>query len=73
MINDILPLNVDFSLIDGFTKKYNANKLVYFEITENINSAIEREKQIKSGSRKKKFELIESINIEWHDLFESII
>ena len=40
-------------LIDGFTKKYNVNKLVYFETANDINSAISREKQIKAGSRKK--------------------
>ena len=41
-------------LIDGFTKKYNVNKLVYFETTNDINSAIKREKQIKAGSNKRK-------------------
>ena len=55
-------------LIDGFTKKYNLNKLVYFEITNDINSAIQREKQIKAGSRQKKTDLINSINAEWKDL-----
>ena len=55
-------------LVDGFTKKYNVNKLVYMEATENINSAIEREKQIKGWRRSKKNELIASINPEWKDL-----
>jgi putative endonuclease len=54
----------------GFTKKYNITKLVYVEIGDDINLAIAREKQIKAGSRKKKIELIESINPEWKDLFE---
>ena len=54
----------------GFTKKYNITKLVYFESGDDINLAILREKQIKAGSRKKKIELIESINPEWKDLFE---
>ena len=54
----------------GFTKKYNITKLVYFESGDDINLAIAREKQIKAGSRKKKVELIESINPEWKDLFE---
>jgi putative endonuclease len=54
----------------GFTKKYNITKLVYFESGDDINLAIVREKQIKAGSRKKKIELIESINPEWKDLFE---
>ena len=54
----------------GFTKKYNITKLVYFESGDDINLAIVREKQIKAGPRKKKIELIESINPEWKDLFE---
>ena len=53
-----------------FTKKYNLTKLIYFESGDDINVAIAREKQIKPGSRKKKIELIESINPEWKDLFE---
>lgn len=53
-----------------FIKKYNLTKLVYFESGDDINAAIAREKQIKAGSRKKKIELIESINHEWKDLFE---
>jgi putative endonuclease len=59
-------------LIDGFTKKYNIDRLVYYEFTGNVNSAIKREKQIKSGSRKKKEELIERDNPRWDDLYESI-
>jgi putative endonuclease len=54
----------------GFTKKYNITKLVYVESGDDINSAIAREKQLKAGSRRKKVELIESINPEWKDLFE---
>jgi putative endonuclease len=45
---------------------------VYFEITNNINSAILREKQIKVGSRQKKIDLINSINPEWEDLFDEL-
>ena len=52
------------------TKKYNLTKLVYLESGDDINAAIAREKQIKAGSRKKKIELIASINPEWKDLFE---
>jgi putative endonuclease len=59
-------------LIDGFTKKYNVSKLVYFESTSDIRSAIQREKQIKAGSRQKKIDLIISINKEWKDLFNDI-
>ncbi len=58
--------------IEGFTKRYNINKLVYFEITENITTAISREKQIKSGSRKKKIKYIETMNPHWDDLFYAI-
>lgn len=53
-----------------FTKKYNVNKLVYFECGDDVNAAILREKQIKAGSRKKKMDLINSINPEWKDLYQ---
>ena len=53
-----------------FTKKYNVNKLVYFECGDDVNTAIFREKQIKAGSRKKKMDLITAINPEWKDLYE---
>jgi putative endonuclease len=59
-------------LIDGFTKKYNVNKLVYFESTNDINSAIHREKQIKAGSRQKKIDLIHFANKNWKDLYDEI-
>ena len=59
-------------LIEGFTKKYNVSKLVFYEITEDIYSAISREKQIKAGSRKNKLELIKSMNEEWRDLYDEI-
>ena len=59
-------------LVDGFTKKYKVNKLVYFESTNDVYSAIQREKQIKAGSRKKKIDLINSINPEWKDLQNEI-
>ncbi len=55
-------------LKEGFTKKYNVNKLVYYEIFEDVYEAIVREKQIKGGSRKKKIDLIEGMNPEWKDL-----
>ena len=55
-----------------FTKKYNVQKLVYYEVGDNVHSAIEREKQIKGGSRKKKVDLINSMNPEWKDLYEEI-
>ena len=56
-------------LIDGFTKKYNIDKLVYFESFDNPSDAIKREKQIKAGSRKKKLELISNFNPRWEDLY----
>ena len=58
-------------LSEGFTKKYNITKLVYYEVTEDINSAIAREKQIKGWLRSKKVALIESSNPYWQDLAEA--
>jgi putative endonuclease len=55
-------------LADGFTKKYNVHKLVYFESTSDVYSAISREKQLKKWSRSKKDELIRRINPKWEDL-----
>lgn len=55
-------------LVKGFTTKYNIKKLVYYEETNDINSAIAREKQIKGGLREKKIKLIEKCNAEWKDL-----
>ncbi len=52
----------------GFTKRYNVGKLVFYEIADSIESAILREKQIKGGSRKDKIELVDSMNVEWRDL-----
>ena len=60
-------------VVPGFTAKYNVDKLVYYETSESIVSAIEREKQIKGGSRKKKMELISSNNPQWKDLYNDII
>ena len=60
-------------LADGFTKKYNVDKLGYYEVFEDIEEAIKREKQIKGGSRANKIKLIESINPEWKDLYDSIL
>lgn len=60
-------------LADGFTKKYNVDKLGYYECFEDISEAIKREKQIKAGSRQKKILLINSINPEWKDLYDEII
>ncbi len=51
-----------------FASKYRTTKLVYYEVMSSIKAAIAREKQIKGGSRKKKVELINSLNPEWKDL-----
>ena len=59
-------------LIEGFTKKYNCSKLVWYEIYNDSYNAIAREKQIKAGSRKKKIDLIKSMNPEWKDLYDEI-
>lgn len=59
-------------LVKGFTEKYGIDKLGYFEIYNDIEQAIEREKQIKSGSRKK-IDLIEKDNPNWDDLYNEII
>jgi putative endonuclease len=55
--------------IQGFTQKYNVDKLIYFEIFENIDLAISREKQIKGYSRSKKSALIDQFNIGWKELY----
>ena len=55
-------------LVDGFTKQYNVHKLVYFESTSDVYSAISREKQLKKWSRAKKNELISKMNPKWEDL-----
>jgi predicted GIY-YIG superfamily endonuclease len=60
-------------IMEGFTKKYVVNKLVYYEETTDAVSAIAREKQLKKWNRKWKLELIEKINHEWNDLAEDWI
>lgn len=60
-------------LAAGFTKKYNVDKLGYYETYDNIEDAIIREKKLKGTSRKKKLELIEKNNSEWIDLYYDII
>jgi putative endonuclease len=59
--------------LSGFTRRYNVDKLVFYEETNDVRSAIAREKQIKAGSRRKKVALIESMNPDWRDLFENLI
>jgi putative endonuclease len=83
-LNRVLYTGVTSDLIDrawqhregeqeGFTKKYKVTKLVYFEAFDDIRYAIEREKQIKAGSRQKEVELVEETNPEWKDLYEDIV
>ena len=55
-------------LILGFTSRYSFHRLVFFEVVESPESAIQREKQIKGWTREKKLKLVESINPEWEDL-----
>ncbi len=57
-------------LIDGFTTKYNVNKLVYYDVTDDVYSAIETEKRLKGWTRARKNALVESKNPEWRDLSE---
>ena len=59
-------------IVDGFTKKYNIDKLIYYEQTENVMSAIEREKQLKKWNRQKKINLINKINSKWKDLYDNL-
>ena len=57
------------ALMDGFTKKYNIKKLVYFEQYEDVEAAILREKEVKGWRREKKDRLVEKANPEWEELF----
>jgi putative endonuclease len=82
-INTVLYIGVTSNLVkrifehknktvEGFSKRYNLNKLVYFEQSDSIVSAIEREKYLKGKKRKFKEDLINSSNSEWRDLYEEI-
>ena len=57
----------------GFTSKYNCFKLVYYEMVEDVSSAIAREKQLKDGPRRKKIDLINKMNPDWRDLYSEIV
>ena len=59
-------------LAKGFTAKCNVVKLVYYEVFEDVSSAICREKQLKAGSRQRKIELVNSVNKDWRDLYEGL-
>ncbi len=58
--------------VEGFTKRYNVNKLVYYEVCDGKEGAVWREKQIKDTSRQKKLDLIDGMNSKWCDLYESV-
>lgn len=60
-------------LIEGFTRRYNITQLVYYEETQDVRTAIEPEKQLKSWSRRKKYDLINSFNPRWRDLGDEVL
>ena len=60
-------------LVPGFTTKYGCKILVWYEVHETMIAAITRERQIKAGNRKKKLALIEGLNPEWKDLYETLM
>jgi len=61
------------NLVDGFTKQYNLKTLVYYEIFDDIEEAIKREKQLKNWQRNWKIKLIKKQNPNWKDLYEGIL
>lgn len=82
--NDVLYVGVTNNLVrriyehknklyDGFSEKYNLTKLLYYEVFDNAQNAITREKQLKAGSRQKKIDLILKINKEYRDLYDGIV
>ena len=73
--NDLLRRVTEYRehSVDGFTKRYNVTLLIYFESFPDASTAIEREKQLKAGSRKKKLALIEEQNPTWADLYPSLL
>ena len=60
-------------LVEGFTKRYSVHHLVWYELHENMNSAIEREKKMKEWKRAWKIKLIEENNPQWNDLYNTIL
>jgi putative endonuclease len=60
-------------VVTGFSQRYGVDQLVWFEAHSSMEEAILREKQIKSGSRKRKLDLIETMNPDWRDLYEDIL
>ena len=58
--------------VESFTKRYHVDMLVYYEVSNSVESALARERQIKAGSRQDKINLINSMNPEWRDLYEEL-
>ncbi|UCD55040.1 MAG: GIY-YIG nuclease family protein [Candidatus Omnitrophota bacterium] len=75
MTNDLIKRVYEHknNLVEGFTKKYHVHKLVYYEQTNDVYSAITREKQMKKWNRAWKIELIEKNNPNWEDLYDSLL
>ena len=75
MTNDLIRRVIEHKerKIEGFSKKYSCNKLVYYEHHKHVYNAIEKEKEIKKWRREKKQDLIKSINPHWNDLYQEII
>jgi len=74
-LTDVLARRIyehKLGLVEGFTKRYNINKLVYYESQPDLQSAIKREKQLKNWHRQWKINLIEEKNIDWKDLYPEI-
>ncbi len=61
------------NMANGFTKRYGVHRLVWYELHENMESAIQREKRLKDWKRAWKLDLIEHINPDWHDLYPAIV
>ena len=75
MTNDLIRRVYEHKnkVIKGFTEKYNVNKLVYYETTKNVETAILREKENKKWRKEKKVNLIESLNPQWEDLSKDLL
>lgn len=73
--NDVIKRVYEHKIkaVEGFTKRYNITKLVYYEVFDDINNAIAREKQLKGGSRNRKIALINNLNKEWKDLYFELV
>jgi len=61
------------NMVEGFTKRYNVHRLVWYELHESMETAITREKRLKNWKRKWKLELIESSNPNWQDMYHTIV